>query len=145
LGPGHRARGAARATVVSCVSPEAWTTFPGPSARYRGQSRCQIRGACAYYGCVESVVRDLEPGPMYEAPRKPAERDHRRGRRARPGDQALVHSDPAWGVALMEAVSLTERDVAGTLRAMAQAGAGEAAARLLRRAEAAIRGSRGAA
>jgi hypothetical protein len=31
-----------------------------------------------------------------------------------------VHSDPAWGAALMEAVSLTERDVAGTFRAMAE-------------------------
>src|SRR5215469_11693075 len=82
---------------------------------------------------------------MYEAPRNPAERDHRRGRRTRPGDQALVHSDPAWGAALMEAVSLTERDVAGTFRAMAQTGAGEAAARRLRLADAAIRGSREAA
>jgi hypothetical protein len=82
---------------------------------------------------------------MYEAPPKPAERDHRRGRRTRPGDQALVHSDPAWGAALMEAVSLTERDVAGTFRAMAQTGGGEAAARRLRLADAAIRGSREAA
>jgi hypothetical protein len=57
-----------------------------------------------------------------------------------------VHSDPAWGAALMEAVSLTERDVAGTFRAMAAlAGEGEAAARRLRLAEAAIRGSREAA
>jgi len=82
---------------------------------------------------------------MYEAPRTPAERDLRRGRRTRPGEQALVHSDPAWGAALMEAVSNTERDVAGTFRAMAQAGQGESAARRLRLAEAAAQGSRDAA
>jgi hypothetical protein len=59
--------------------------------------------------------------------------------------RAVRHSEVARAVMLMQAVSRTEKDIADTLRAIAETGGTEAAARRLKLAEAAIIGAREAA
>ena len=96
-------------------------------------------------GNVKPDVPGEEPGQASQAQDQAAERDLRSGRRAPHGDHALVPGDFARAMALMEAVSQTEQDIADTLRAMAETDDSEAAARRLRLAGDAVKGAQEAA
>lgn len=92
----------------------------------------------------------MEPGafseePSPEARDKAAERQLRRGRPVRPGEHGVTRRDAERAVALLESVGHTEKDIASTLREIAQGDASEAGVRRLALAETAMAGAREAA